>query len=193
MKRAGWCSTRQDSSTSIHGYRHTVRFAVTASIIAAVLQLLALLVLTGAHILAPPPHITALPEALVPRLLTGLGAAIGSGLVAGTVGLALLGGVLHASVRLLRGTGLERTVSVVGHAAAVNAMFGWLLSVTAVGALITALYWMWVTMEGLATVHGISRLRALSAIVLPILVVVLLGLAAIAVSTLHILSTLTAL
>lgn len=173
-----------------HSYRHAVRFAVTAGIITAVLQVVALTILTSLHILAPPPHITALPDAVVPRLLTGIGAAVGSGLVAGTVGVALLGGVLHAAVRLLGGTGLERTVSVVGHAAAVSAVFGWLLSVTSVGAVITALYWGWVTMQGIATVHDFSRLRALFAILLPVITAGLLAAAAVGVAALQFLSLL---
>lgn len=48
-------------------------------------------------------------------------------------------------------------------------------------------------MQGLATVHDFSRLRALFAIILPVIVGVLLGLAALAVSMLQILSTLSTL
>lgn len=169
-------------------YDHSIRFAVTASILGAVLQTCALLLLTALHILPPPPHIAALPSALLPRIFFGVGGAVGGGIVAGTIGLTLLAGVLHAAVKLLGGTGLQDTVSVVAHATAVSAVFGWLLSVTGVGAAITAGYWLWVVVQGLAAVHGFSRLRALFTVLLPFLVGGLLVLAAVGVATLQFLT-----
>ncbi|MFB6294678.1 MAG: YIP1 family protein [Candidatus Nanohaloarchaea archaeon] len=140
---------------------YAAKFAATSLLVMAVLD-----VALGGFLLVAAPQL--IPGIDVAALLTNAGMTV----IGGIIGVFVSAAILHVSVYLLGGRDMERTLTVVAYATAIQAFLGWIPLVNLIG----VLYVMYAQLRGIEKLHRFSLGRATAAFLLPVIVIaVILG------------------
>lgn len=139
-----------------------MKFAVTSLVISGFLSGVILLLFSSA---APGAATATVFEPLIQAF---------SGLIGGTIGILIGAGILHLFVYLLGGGDYMKTLSVVSYVTSVQAFFGWIPVIN----IVAAFYGIYIQVRGVEEFHNFSTGRAVAAVLLPIVALLVLGIGA---------------
>lgn len=141
------------------GYTYPMKFAVTSGIVVGVLAEI-VNILTGLAKTSPRASI--------------LSSIIG-GIIGGTLGLLLGAGLVHVFVRLFDGKDFQKTAEVVAYSTGINALIGWIPVVN----LIAFIYGVYARIKGIEVFHEMDTDKAAASVILPLVITLLIALAAV--------------
>lgn len=110
---------------------------------------------------------------------------IAAATVSGVISPVVAGGILHLFVFLVGGRGLAKTIQVMAYLHAVPVFYAWLpivdiapvMAIIGVYTAVMILYQVYLLVAGISLFHGISKLRALFAVLLPIIIPLIVAVA----------------